>query len=61
LEHVRFIAADITSCELPPADIYILNDVLHYLTNDLQMTLLESCMDALPAGGKISFVMQMPI
>jgi 2-polyprenyl-3-methyl-5-hydroxy-6-metoxy-1,4-benzoquinol methylase len=53
LEHVRFFADDITSCELPPADIYILNDVLHYLTKDLQMTLLERCMENLLSGGKI--------
>jgi len=53
LDQVRFVSDDITSCELPSADIYILNDVLHYLTKDLQITLLERCMDNLPSGGKI--------
>ncbi len=53
MDHIRFTADDITTCQLPPADIYILNDVLHYLTEALQLDLLERCMDGLPAGGKI--------
>jgi len=53
LEHVRFKSDDITSCQLPGADVYVLNDVLHYLTEDLQLNLLERCMDAMPASGMV--------
>ena len=53
LEHVRFMSDDITSCQLPSADVYILNDVLHYLTEELQLDLLGGCMDALPENGML--------
>lgn len=51
LEHIHFSADDITSCELPESDVYILNDVLHYLPEEMQLELLERCMDALQEGG----------
>ncbi len=51
LANIRFTSNDITSCELPESDVYILNDVLHYLPEKMQLDLLERCMDALPAGG----------
>ena len=53
LEHIRFIADDICTCQLPPADCYILSDVLHYLPEGLQVSLLERCMDALPDEGML--------
>ncbi len=53
MEHIRFSADDITTCQLPAADLYILSDVLHYLTEALQVSLLERCLDALPAEGMV--------
>ncbi len=53
MEHVRFVAGDITSCEIPRVRVVILNDVLHYLTEELQIDLLERCMDALPPDGML--------
>ena len=51
MKHIRFSAEDITSCNLPESDVYILNDVLHYLPEDMQLALLERCMEALPKDG----------
>ncbi|MCP4311159.1 MAG: MMPL family transporter [Bacteroidetes bacterium] len=53
VDHVSFRVGDITSCEIPPAQVIILNDVLHYLTEELQISLLERCMDTLPPGGML--------
>ncbi|MFO7671817.1 MAG: MMPL family transporter [Bacteroidales bacterium] len=53
MEHIRFIDADITSFSMPSADVFVLNDVLHYLTEELQIALLERCMDALNIKGMV--------
>ena len=53
MEHVDFQVADITGIELPVADIYILNDVLHYMPEKNQFRVLESCLDRLPEKGKV--------
>ena len=53
MQNVNFRVDDLTSCAIPPSEVYILNDVLHYLTEDLQISLLVQCMDALPAGGML--------
>ena len=53
LKHLSFLSDDISTSKLPRADVYILIDVLHYLPEQLQMDLLERCMDALPAGGMV--------
>lgn len=51
LEHIRFISDDITTCEFPESDVFLLNDVLHYLPEEMQKDLLERCMDALQEDG----------
>lgn len=51
LDHVSFRNEDLTSCQLPEAEVYILSDVLHYLGEQQQLILLERCMDILPPGG----------
>ena len=51
LNHVSFLAGDLSSCEIPGARVIILNDVLHYLTKELQISLLERCMETLPDNG----------
>lgn len=53
LDHISFRHEDLCSCNLPEADVYILNDVLHYLPEDLQLNLLDKCMDLLPSNGML--------
>ncbi|MBQ7998458.1 MAG: class I SAM-dependent methyltransferase [Bacteroidales bacterium] len=51
--NIRFIHADIMEYELPQADIFMLNDMLHYLSPENQRTLIENCIAKLNCGGKI--------
>jgi len=53
MEHVSFRYGDLSTCDIPSAQVIILNDVLHYLTEALQIGLLERCMDALPPNGML--------
>ena len=53
MEHVDFRVADIAAEELPEAEIYILNDVLHYMPEKSQFRVLGSCLERLPEGGKV--------
>ncbi len=53
MEHIEFSTGDITSVKIPDADIYILNDVLHYMPGDLQLKLLGQCMDLIHDGGMV--------
>jgi 1-acyl-sn-glycerol-3-phosphate acyltransferase len=53
MDHVRFIAGDITRERLPDGEVYILQDVLHYLPEALQMKVLDNCMDSLPSSGMV--------
>ncbi|MDR1405665.1 MAG: 1-acyl-sn-glycerol-3-phosphate acyltransferase [Prevotellaceae bacterium] len=50
---LQFITADASEYALAPADIFILNDVLHYLPEDRQDALLLRCVKNLRPGGKI--------
>ncbi len=52
-ENVNFITGDITKVNLDYSDIFIMNDVLHYLPKDLQITVVESCISKLNNGGLI--------
>ena len=47
------MAADATQYEPDNSDVFILSDVLHYLNDDQQTTLLEKCMGKLNPDGKI--------
>ncbi|NDV60704.1 1-acyl-sn-glycerol-3-phosphate acyltransferase [Bacteroides sp. 519] len=49
----EFICADALSCELPPSDVFILNDMLHYMSYDKQHALLTRCAGKLLPGGMI--------
>jgi 1-acyl-sn-glycerol-3-phosphate acyltransferase len=53
LERVRFLAADISESDPPPADVYVLNDVLHYLPEDEQLKVLGRCLERLPEQGMV--------
>lgn len=50
-DRIRFECADITRCELPPADAFILNDVLHYVSPKEQERLIAACAERLDDGG----------
>lgn len=55
MKHIHFSSGDITSGEIPKGDVYILNDVLHYLPVNLQLRVLDQCMEAIPDNGMIIF------
>ena len=40
-DHIRFICADIIECDLPPADVVILKDVLQHWPNDVVHIFLQ--------------------
>ena len=52
-DNVSFIAADICEVELKPSDVFIINDVLHYMPKNLQIKVVESCIENLNIGGQI--------
>ena len=52
-DRVRFRCADITVCDLPEADAFVLNDVFHYIAPDAQDELLARCSANLVADGCI--------
>lgn len=52
-ENIKFIAADINEIELDNSDIFILNDVLHYMPEQLQKKAIISCIEKMNPNGKI--------
>ncbi|WP_225859811.1 MULTISPECIES: trifunctional MMPL family transporter/lysophospholipid acyltransferase/class I SAM-dependent methyltransferase [Chitinophaga] len=48
-----FVCADITAYDLPPADAFVISDVLHYLQPEQQEHLLLRCISRLNDGGMI--------
>ena len=52
-DHMKFLTGDITTGDIPEGDIFILNDVLHYLTEDQQLKVLGQCMDSISEGGMV--------
>ena len=51
--NVAFSSEDITHYEFKNNDVYILSDVLHYLTPGNQTRLLEKCIEKMNLGGMI--------
>ena len=51
--NVEFISADITELILSEADVFILNDILHYLPKDLQINTIKKCIKNLKSDGMI--------
>lgn len=51
--NIEFSHADISNVNLPQADVFILNDILHYMPDDLQVQCIEKCMQKLKPGGQI--------
>ncbi|MFT3739397.1 MAG: 1-acyl-sn-glycerol-3-phosphate acyltransferase [Breznakibacter sp.] len=50
---ISFKAMDIAREDLPEGDVFIFNDVLHYLPEARQAEIVERCMGALPVNGMI--------
>jgi uncharacterized protein len=52
-EQLRFETGDITEIVLGNSDVFVLNDVLHYLPAEWQVRVVERCIARLNQGGKI--------
>lgn len=52
-DNVNFITADISVFEPELSDIFILNDVLHYMPEYMQINVVESCIKKMNANGQI--------
>lgn len=50
-EGIAFKVMDLTEEDLPKADVYIMNDVLHYMPETIQVKLINQCIDILPDNG----------
>ncbi len=52
-EMTRFIAADALEVDMPKSDVFILNDVLHYMDFDKQDALLGKCFSLVADNGMV--------
>ena len=52
-ERVNFIAGDAVEVPFNKSDVFIINDVLHYMLEHKQIKLIEKCFEHLNDGGKI--------
>ncbi|MBP5365581.1 MAG: 1-acyl-sn-glycerol-3-phosphate acyltransferase [Bacteroidales bacterium] len=50
---MRFEAANAAEYDLPESDVFVLNDVLHYMPYETQRTVLERCFAKLNNGGMV--------
>ena len=50
---IQFIHADISTFEFEKCDVFLISDILHYLPETIQKTLLNKCVDMLNEGGMI--------
>jgi len=53
MEGISFQVANVVEYNLPESDVFIINDVLHYLTEEQQEIVIVKCMEKLNAGGTI--------
>jgi len=53
LDNLSFISADILSVDIPQSDVIIINDVLHYMSKEKQISVLEKCFNILNKEGII--------
>lgn len=51
--NLQFKQSDALEYDYPQADVFILNDMLHYLPSDKQTLLLEKCVSCLDKGGQL--------
>lgn len=52
-ERIRFVCANAATYDLPASDVFIMNDMLHYMDAPSQERLLESCISNLLPGGML--------
>lgn len=52
-ERIRFVCANAATYDLPASDVFIMNDMLHYMDALSQERLLESCISNLLPGGML--------
>jgi 1-acyl-sn-glycerol-3-phosphate acyltransferase len=52
-KNIKFEQADITTIEPAVSDVFVLNDVLHYLVYDQQVKIINRCMEKLNTNGII--------
>ena len=52
-ERLNFIAGDATSEIVPQSDVFLMNDMLHYMPYEMQDKLIENCMHNLSDNGFI--------
>jgi uncharacterized protein len=52
-EGIDFKVMDITEQDLPKGEVYIMNDVLHYMPEDIQIKVITNCIENLPEKGMI--------
>ncbi len=50
---LTFLCANAADYTIAPCDVFILSDVLHYLSPDKQQELLQRCVNSLNPGGRI--------
>ncbi len=50
-DHLQFIATDVMTVDIGEQDIIFLNDILHYVSQEKQLTLLQNCAEALSENG----------
>lgn len=53
LDNLEFVSGDVLTAEIPQSDVIVISDVLHYMSKEKQVTLLERCFAALNDGGKV--------
>ena len=52
-DKLTFEVKDVANGKIPAADVYILNDVLHYMPESMQLELITKCMNNMSVDGKI--------
>ncbi len=52
-ENVNFKCVDVINFEFQNSDVFIINDVLHYMPFEEQKTLISKCLSKLNSGGKL--------
>jgi len=52
-DNISFISGDAVEITFQKSDIFIINDVLHYMSEQKQVNLIEKCFNNLLDGGKI--------
>jgi 1-acyl-sn-glycerol-3-phosphate acyltransferase len=52
-DNVHFICSDVLNYHFSPTDTFLLSDVLHYMPEEQQVSLLEKCIANLKEGGSV--------